>query len=253
MADIRAKTAALTSLEQLAAGHSLIHRVHPAAKLLGTAVYLLCLLSLGRYDLTRLTPYLLYPALLLPLSDTPCGMVLRRAAVALPFCLFAGVSGVFFDPYGVLALAVLVLRTLLSVSAVLLLVAVTPLSSLTAQLRRWHVPALCVSLLEMTYRYIGTLLDEAATMYTAYRLRGSGKKGLEMRHMGSFVGGLLLRSFDRAERIYQAMQCRGYPAAEHARRAPPLAARDAVYLVAVCGSSMLFRLIDLPTLLGRMF
>ena len=45
MADIRAKTAALTSLEQLAAGHSLIHRVHPAAKLLGTAVYLLCLLS----------------------------------------------------------------------------------------------------------------------------------------------------------------------------------------------------------------
>lgn len=253
MADIRAKTAAFTSLEQLAAGRSLVHRVHPAAKLLGTAVYLVCLLSLGRYDLTRLAPYLLYPALLLPLSDTPCGMVLRRAVVALPFCLFAGVSGLFFDAHGALALAVLVLRTLLSVSAVLLLVAVTPLSSLTAQLRRWHVPALCVSLLEMTYRYIGTLLDEAAAMYTAYRLRGSAEKGLEMRHMGSFVGGLLLRSFDRAERIYQAMQCRGYPAAQRARSAPLLAGRDAVYLAAVCGSSVLFRLVDLPALLGRMF
>jgi energy-coupling factor transporter transmembrane protein EcfT len=33
-------------------------------------------------------------------------------------------------------------------------------------------------------------------------------KGLEMKHVGAFVGQLLLRSIDRAERVYAAMRAR---------------------------------------------
>lgn len=76
-----------------------------------------------------------------------------------------------------MALFTIVFRTLLCVSAVLILVAVTPFRELTEGLRRLRLPAVFISLFEMTYRYLGTLAGEALSMYTAYSLRGGGKKG----------------------------------------------------------------------------
>lgn len=263
MTEIRRKSAAVSSLEQLAAGDSGIHALHPLAKLAATAVYLVCVLSLDRYELARLALFLFYPVVLLALAEVPVGFVLRRAAVALPFTLFAGLSGLVFDRAvllkigplavtgGALSLAVLLVRTLLCVSAVLLLVAVTPLSVLTQQLRRLHVPPFVLAVLEMTYRYLGVLLEEAASLSTAYRLRAHTEKGVALRDLGSLAGGLLLRSFDRAERIFQAMQCRGWPRVSANLQKRPLRRADIVFLALACGSSILFRCMDAAALWGR--
>ena len=152
MTDIHSKLHTLYSLEQLSGGSSCIHRVHPLAKLAVTACYLLCVASMGRYSFFALAPYVFYPVIVMALADVPFGMVLRRAAAALPFCLFAGVTNLLWDRApvlrlgglaisgGLLSLLTILLRTLLCVSAVLILVAVTPLPALTGQLRRLHVP-----------------------------------------------------------------------------------------------------------------
>jgi cobalt/nickel transport system permease protein len=47
-------------------------------------------------------------------------------------------------------------------------------------------------------------------MLTAYVLRSPGQRGIRMKDAGSFLGQLILRSFDRADRVYQAMKCRGF-------------------------------------------
>ena len=212
MADIRSKINTLYSLEQLAAGNSAVHRVGPLPKLIVTLVYLVCVLSLDRYALDRLSPFLFYPVTVMALAEVPFGMLLRRAAVALPFCLFMGLgSG------SVLSLLALLARTLLCTGALLLLVAVTPFSKLTGTLRDLSIPELLVALLEMFYRYVGVLVGEAADMLTAFRLRSNGARWPRVREFGPFVGQLLLRSADRAERVYHAMQCRGYPARQHRR------------------------------------
>ncbi len=262
MADIRSKLNELYSLEQLAAGRTALHRLHPLSKMAVTAVYLLCVASFDRGAVVRLLPYLFYPALVLSLAEIPYRMIARRAWVALPFCLFAGVSNLLLDrrvgavvlgvplSAGLLSLCSLLLRTLLCVSAVLILVAVTPFSALTGQLRRLGVPGLVVSLLEMTYRYIGVLAGEAAAMVTAYRLRGNGARWPALRYFGPFVGQLLLRSADRAERVYQAMQCRLYGRRDARRAQAPFAAADWLFLLAGCGSCLLFRFFDLPAWLG---
>ena len=142
-------------------------------------------------------------------------------------------------------------KTLLSVGAVLLLVALTPMGDLTEQLRRMHVPAVLVSLLEMTYRYAGTLVEEAGTMSTAYALRAPGKRALELRHMGAFVGSLLLKSYARAQRVQTAMELRGWGGAWRQREKRPLRVSDWAYLLLVTGSAILPRLVDVPELLGR--
>jgi cobalt/nickel transport system permease protein len=221
-ADFRSKIQEIYSLEQLASGSSAVHDPHPLVKLVSTFCFIVLVVSFRRTEFGRLVPFIFYVVVLMALSGTPWTPVLKRAALALPFVLLAGLSNVVFDraisftvsgiavSAGIVSLVTLVYRSFLCVAAVLLLAAVTPLGELTGQLRRMRVPGLFVMLFEMTYRYLGVLLGEASTMYTAYMLRSTERRGLQMRHMGSFVGQLFIRSYDRAERIYGAMKCRGY-------------------------------------------
>ena len=73
MADIRGKVNTLYSLEQLAAGDTVIHRVRPLPKLLVTLVYLVCVLSLDRRAPARLSPFLFYPATVMALAVLTAG------------------------------------------------------------------------------------------------------------------------------------------------------------------------------------
>lgn len=262
LADIQSKINTLYSLEQLSAGQTIIHQVCPLAKLAVTAVYLVCVASLGRYDLGRLTPFLFYPVLTMALGELPYGMLLSRAAVALPFCLLAGISNLVFDQTvllslgplpvtgGLVSLLALLLRCLLCVSAILILVAVTPFQALSDQLRHLHVPTILVTLLEMTYRYISVLAEEAVGMVTAYRLRGNGAKWPNIRQFGSFVGQLLLRSADRAQRIYQAMECRLYTQRNEKKDRLPWRPGDWAFLLLGSGSALSLRFFDVTAALG---
>lgn len=269
MADMRGKIQDIYALEQLAARDTAIHRLHPGAKLLTTFVFIVTVVSFDRFQFRQLIPFLFYPAVLMGLSETPWGLALKRVALALPFVVFAGLSNVFFDRApaivlgnfavsgGVLSFASILLRTFLTVIALVLLIAVTPFSSLTAQLRRIHVPQMLITLFEMAYRYIGVLMEETSSMSTAYHLRHKRAKGLEMKHMGSFAGSLLLRSFDRAGRVYDAMKCRGYGRQCAREAVRPWRRADLAYTVVVCALCILCRIFDvgllLGSLLGRLF
>lgn len=253
MSDISARVRELRSLETLSMGRTVIHRLHPLAKLLSSFIFIVVVVSFGRYDFAYLAPYLFYPFVMMALAELPYKLLLSRVLIALPFCLFAGLSNVIFDrtvaftisgvtvSLGVLSLATILLKMYLCVMSALLLVATTQFTELTAQLRRLHVPMTFVMVFEMTFRYIGVLLEEVHAMTTAYKLRSGTKKALEMRHMGSFVGQILLRGFDRAERVHAAMRCRGYSL----KHIPPARKRflgsDLLALLAVCVPAILLR------------
>jgi cobalt/nickel transport system permease protein len=137
------------------------------------------------------------------------------------------------------------------VAAVLILIATIPWTALAAQLRRFHVPAIFVTLLEVCYRYIAVLVSESLSLYTAYKLRSVNAKGIALSHMGSFVGHLFLRSAARAERVYAAMKCRGYSMRTPPVSAAPVKAADVVFLLTVTGSCALFRFVNVPAFAGR--
>jgi len=265
MANMQSKIQEIYSLEQLSGRKSAVHDRHPLVKLLSAFVYIVLVVSFGRHEFGRLIPFIFYPVVLMALSETPWSLVLRRVAIAIPFCLLAGISNIIFDraiafsvggiavSAGVVSFFSILFRTFLCVTAVLILVAVTPVSQLSNQLRRLRVPDLFVTLFEMVYRYIGVLLDEASTMYTAYMLRSTEHKGLHIRHMGSFVGQLLIRSYDRAERVYNAMKCRGYPGRDTRKIKAPLSGADYVYLAATTLPFILLRVFDITAVFERIF
>ena len=74
----------------------------------------------------------------------------------------------------------LMMKGVFSLLASFLLIATTAIDSLCAALRRLHVPGILVTLLLLTYRYIGVMLEQVSVMTEAYRLRAPGQKGLHI-------------------------------------------------------------------------
>jgi cobalt/nickel transport system permease protein len=222
----------LYALELLAGKNTALHRLHPGVKVISCVLFMAAVISFDRYSPGRLCPFLFYPCILIALGELPPSLLVKRTALALPFWA-------------------LILRTLLCVAAVLILIATTPWTALAAQLRRFHVPAIFVTLLELCYRYIGVLIAESESMYTAYKLRSANIKGVALSHIGSFVGHLFLRSVFRAERVYAAMKCRGCSMKTPPVSAFPLRGADAFFLLIVTAFCAFFRFVDLPLLAGR--
>jgi len=84
-------------------------------------------------------------------------------------------------------------------------------------LQHLKCPKVVVQMLLFTYRYTFVFLDEMRRMHTSMRARGFVPR-TNMRTMnifGHFVGTLLIRSFERTERVYKAMLSKGYQGELH--------------------------------------
>lgn len=73
-------------------------------------------------------------------------------------------------------------------------------------------PKIIIQMILFTYRYIFLFMDEMKRMDTAMKSRGFVKKTdlNTLRTLGNFVGTLLVRSFERTLRVYNAMLSKGY-------------------------------------------
>jgi len=93
-----------------------------------------------------------------------------------------------------------------------LILETSPYTATIMALNKIGVPGSLAHMLLLTYRYIFVLIDEAKRMQRAMKLRGfEAKASLEtLRIIGSFIGTLFVRSFERIQRITEAMEMRGY-------------------------------------------
>jgi cobalt/nickel transport system permease protein len=254
----------LNDLEEMANGKSVIHTFHPMSKIIITFVFLIAVISFDRYQISGLIPFILYPVLMLSLSLTPIKPIFYRLIPALPFSLFGGLSNVVFDHLPILTIGMItitggmvsfvsiLLKTVLTVTAVLILIATTPLPVISKQLARIGIPSLIVFLLIMTYRYISVLIEEVSTMVTAYTIRAPRQKFVKMKDMGSFIGHLLLRSMDRAERVFAAMKCRGFNGVYVTAPIPKETMKDVLFTVSFCAFFIVCRFVNISMLLGTL-
>lgn len=118
--------------------------------------------------------------------------------------------GGFGISFGIISFVVILLRMVLTVSAITILIATTPFNILTKSLVKLKVPRILILIIEMFYRYLGLVFVEKSTRVNAYFLRSNQKKGIYMKNAGSFIGILFIKNIDRAKRVYTAMKLRGY-------------------------------------------
>jgi cobalt/nickel transport system permease protein len=264
MGRLESTFAHLGSLDDLARRDSPATRLDPRVKLAATLVFVVVVASFGRREVGRLAPLFAYPLALAALGDVPWRPVLIRLAMVSPFAL--GVAA--FEPFldrtpalvlgsvtvsgGVLALVTILTKFALSLAAALLLVATTGFDQVCEGLRRLAVPRALVSQLMLTYRYLFVLTGEAGRLLRAHSLRAPESHRPSARIAGILLGQLLLRALGRAERIHQAMRCRGFQGRLPIRRPWRLRGRDAAFLGATLLLLVVARTVDLSALIGTM-
>lgn len=211
----------LQKLQQMnhTAASSPFCRIAPLPKVCFVLGFLLLTVSFGHYALAGTVLFALTPFLLAAAGRIPVGVLFCRALAALPFVLCAGIANLFFDrlpvsfygltvPGGLLSLLVLTAKTLASVGMVLLLAATTSMQDIAGSLTRLHVPCLLILVLQLLYRYLFLLAEEAVNMRNAYFLRNPDCRVIPVREWGTLTGRLFIRSVERADSVYAAMQCR---------------------------------------------
>lgn len=257
-------TAGINRFEQLAAEDSPVHRLHPMAKLIVTAFYVIIVISFPSRNISGLVPFIFYPAIMMPLSGTPYRLLLGRLLATLPFPLMGGVSNLIFArgtafyigsiavSMGMVSFASIMLKTTLTVFAVLILIATTSFVEISEQLILLKIPRIVCLQFVMTYRYLSVLIVETTTMFLSYSLRAPKQKGIKMKDMGSFLGQLILRSFDRAERIYQAMKCRGFEGVYHGKRYAGFCVADWLFAILSALAMLILRFFNLSLFFERL-
>ena len=209
----------VSNLRKLTLGNSILHRVIPAFKFVIILFLIIFTLGQNPYSLDSL----FYPLACLIVfaygGNVPWKFLFSKFVLAFPFVFFIGLSNLIFDRQvlpgtfvttGMLSCISVILKTFLSVGLITVFVATTTREEILHMGRQFHLPEIFLLQLDLTLRYVGVLVEETGRMYRAYHLRQPNVKFIKLSDMGTFLGLLLLRTLDRAERVYQAMECRGY-------------------------------------------
>ena len=195
--------------------------LHPLGKLLISIMYIFLVTSVGKYDWVTLILMSVYVIFTFIIGELSVKEGIYRMRLILPLVMFVGVFNPFFDKSsvpvagfavrgGIVSMVTLVIKGLYTVFAVYALVATTSIDDICYALRSIKVPKIIVIVIMLIYRYIDVMAGEANRIYTAYRLRAPGQKGIEYRSWGTLVGQWLLRSMDKAQIVYESMLLRGF-------------------------------------------
>lgn len=251
-------------LDELAEKQTVIHNIHPLAKLLTTMIYLIVVVSFGKYEISGLLPFILYPVVITALAEIPLQPILKRMLLVAPFAVGIGAFNPLYDQSivfilggfqlsgGWISFFSILIKFVLTVLAAFIIVATTGMDRIASALRMLRVPRIFVLQLLLTYRYISVLMEEAARTMRAYNLRDPFHKGIRPVVWGSLAGSLLLRTYDRAQRLYRAMAQRGFQGEYNTGSNRRIRMKDMLYL---CGWVLFFlsaRYYNIPAYIGSM-
>lgn len=92
------------------------------------------------------------------------------------------------------------------------LLATAPFPVTLHGLSRLGIPEMFGQMVLLSYRYLHVFRHEARRMSSGMQVRGFRKRTelATLRAVGNFVGMLFVRSFERTERVFDAMRARGY-------------------------------------------
>jgi cobalt/nickel transport system permease protein len=264
MATIESSFLDISYLDTLSRGNTFIHRLDPRIKLLTTMAFVVCVVSFGKYEITGLIPFVIFPVVLIALGDLPPVYLSKKILLAAPFAFFIGIFNPFMDrdilvqlgPIGIsggwVSFVSIMIRFVLTVSAALVLIAGTGFNSVCMAMEKLGCPRIFAVQLLFLYRYIFVLAEEASRMARARTLRSFEGRGMGFKVYASMMGQLLLRTLDRAERIHLAMRCRGFEGEIRVIRPLKISARDIAFLLGWTSLFVVMRIYDVPQWMGHL-
>jgi cobalt/nickel transport system permease protein len=246
----------LSIQEPFADGASVVHRLDPRGKLVVAALFAILIATAATYA-TALAGLAL-ALLCLALARLPLRKVMVRLLVVNSFIFFLwvvlpltypgdpvwGFGPLAATRQGLVFTGLITLKSNAIIIALIALVATVPVVTVGQALHQMRFPDKLAHLLLFTYRYIYVFEQEYRRLVQAMKIRGfRPRTNLHTyRSYGYLAAMLLVRSFDRAERVFQAMLCRGFNGTFYSLKTFSWQRRDRLFLAA-----------SLPALVGVLF
>jgi cobalt/nickel transport system permease protein len=196
-------------IDRYAALDSPLHILEARSKILAFTALIVSVLCIPADRGSLFFVYFFAAAILMGISQVPLAYIVGRTLLILPFIVLASLA----VPWkGYVGLSVLFIRAVLCLMLLILLTNTTRFVELLRGLRRLGCPQILVMNLSFLYRYIFVLTEEVMRMKQARDCRrvGHARFREELKILSSMLGTLLIRSFERAERMHFAMLSRAY-------------------------------------------
>ena len=211
-------------LEEFATGGSFAHRLDPRIKIVTTLLFSLVLALTGTW--TVMGAGLAAAALLVMTCRLDLKLLLARLFLVNFFIFFLWLFLPFTHPgpqwfllgplpvsrEGVLLALSITLKSNAIVLATIGLLTTSPVFALVHALSHLRIPDKLLNLFFFTFRYFQVLHQEYLRLRGAMKVRCFRlKTNLHTyRSLAYLLAMLIIRGFDRSERVHQAMLCRGF-------------------------------------------
>lgn len=201
-----------------------IHRLDPRLRIIFATAYAFSVAPLHRFEPMYAAAVL--SLLMVILSGVGIGTLVKRMLafnglvllfwLVLPFT-FSGEALYSIGPFtitrpGVIMSAKITLKANAIMPAFIVMISTIPVSVMGHALEKLHVPKKIVHILLLTYRYIFVIEQEYQRLKRAIKTRGfvPGTNMHTYKTYAYLIGMIFVRSLDRAQRVHQAMICRGF-------------------------------------------
>jgi len=237
-----------THIDRIASLSGPLHAMDPRVKLVVTLLFVLLVVLTPDGWFVSFGIYAALLAAVMTASRLPASYIAVRSLTIIPFALAVSIFVPFTTPgpvireftagpfyitvttTGLVRFASLGLRALISFFATIMLVASTRFGDLMGAAGKLGLPSKIVEVMSFMYRYLFIIIDEAAHMVLARDLRSfRGTKMSILTASGGIVGALFVRSFEHADRLYNAMLLRGYSGKPNALAPMHIHGADIVY------------------------
>lgn len=213
-------------LDRYAEIDSPIHRWEQRSKLVALIALIFAFAFVDRLFLLPMV--ILVTVVLYALSKLPLSFLLTRLRypglfilAVLVLVLFASsgdtvlfrIGPLAVNQEGVEAVLLIATRFLCILTVSLILFGTAPFLTSIRAMRSLRLPDVIVDMMLLAYRYLEEFGETRTTMQRAMRMRGFESDRFSFRNLSlwaGLAGSLLIRSYDRSERVYQAMRLRGY-------------------------------------------
>lgn len=235
-----------TIQEPFSEGASLAHRLDPRGKIVvaGLLAILIAVATTYAAALTGLALALCCLALArLPLKQVVARLLVVNSFIFLLWVVlpltYPGEVVWRFGPLaatrqGLIFTGLITLKSNAIIIALIALIATVPVITLGQAMHKLRLPDKLCHLLLFTYRYLYVFEQEFHRLIQAMKIRGfQPRTNLHTYRSYAYLAAMLLvRSYDRADRVFQAMLCRGFHGTFYSLRTFSWQRRDRVFVAA---------------------
>lgn len=203
--------------------HSPVHRLAPETKIVAAFAFVFAVALTPRQALWAFALHGVALVAVMAVARLRMRFVAARLLAILPFVAFAflipfvasgermEVAGVMVSREGVWGAWNILVKASLGGMTSILLAATTEIPDILRGMGRLKVPPVLTAIASFMIRYLELITGELGRMRTAMTARGYDPRWLwQARPIAASAGALFVRSYERGERVYEAMLARGY-------------------------------------------